>query len=212
MPRGEGGGRPRVEQTKLDSFLKFIRDGNTVRAAAGSAGISQELIYKLLRLGHAERDAGRKTKLAKFIQEFESNRALAESDYVTIVKNASAEDVANARFMLAHINRRRWGDRARLDLYGGVQPIDRAELLRGIQELAKAVRDEVEDPETMQRINAKWKEIIDAWRSGEPEPTRKRRRTDDELGEIEVVGTKALPAATNGNGVENEDTDDSPAL
>jgi hypothetical protein len=206
MPRGDGAGRPRVEQDKLDKFLTFVRDGNTVRAAAGSAGISQELIYKLLRLGHSEREAGKKTKLAKFIHEFEANRALAESDYVTIVKKASTEDVANARFMLAHINRKRWGDRSRVDLYGGVAPIDRAELLRGIQELAKAVRDEVEDPAVLLRINARWKDIIDAWRTGE-DTSSKRRRKGDELEPIEVVESKAITA---GNGDHGEETD-SPA-
>lgn len=204
MPRGQGGGRPRVEQAKLETFLKFIRDGNTVRAAAGSAGISQELIYKLLRLGASEIEDGRKTKLAKFVNEFHENRALAESDYVTIVKTASSEDVANARFMLAHINRKRWGDRSRVDLYGNVQPIDRAELMRGIQELAKAVRDEVEDPAVMARINARWADIISAWKTG-GETNRPRNRRADDLGDVEVVETKALTASTGGSEKGNED-------
>ena len=195
MPRGEGGGRPRVEQDKLDKFLDFIKQGNGIRASVGSAGISHAVFYKLMRIGHAERNAGRKTRLAKFVDKFEEARAIAETDLVKIVRDKSPEDVASARFMLAHINPKRWADRTRIDVHGE-PPIDRADLLRGVQELAKAVRDEVEDPAVMARIDARWADVIEGW-LGKTPARSKRRAGLDELDEVIVDGTKALTAGSD---------------
>lgn len=205
MPRGQGGGRPRVDEKNIKLFLDYIEAGNSIRASAGAARISKAVIYKMMRLGEVDQAAKRRTKFAKFMDSFEHSRAKAETNYVTIVASGAAgdsgkgikPDTSDAKFMLAHINSRRWADRRRIDINGDT-PIDRADLLRGVQELAKAVRDEVEDPEILKRIDARWEDIIESWR-GHAERKRKSRVVGDELEEIVIEERRALPPASNGH-------------
>jgi hypothetical protein len=210
MPRGAGGGRPKVADATLKKFLRFIREGNSIRAAAGSSGMGQQTYYKLAREADADRKDGRKTKLVKFMDSFERARADAETMLAKVVHKSALGDkklqlppnTADARFMLAHINSKRWADRARIDFHGD-PPLDRAELMRGVQELAKAVRDEVEDPLILARIDARWEDIIEGWKG---RPAKKRPFDDDEI----IVDEPKLLTATNGNG-EHHDEPESPA-
>ena len=212
MARGQGGGRPRVSEATLKKFLKLIREGNSIRAAAGSSGMGASTYYKITREAEHDRADGKRTRFVKFMEQYEKARADAETDFAKIVGKSAKGDkkaglppnTADARFMLAHINRKRWGDRARID-FGGEPPIDRGELIRGVQELAKAVRDEVEDPLVLARIMERWQEVIEGWTSAR---SRTRRKEDGGLEVDGVVVEKPIaeiPATTgNGEGSEHE--------
>lgn len=183
-----GAGRPRAyAAAKLTKFLNHIRQGNSLRMAAHACGIQHTTIVEMLRRGKAHRaewgnilpDKDEKSLDHKFLERYEQAVGGGEVDLVKVITTSASDgNTADAKWLLSRRNPKQWGERNSLHITGE-KPIDRAELVRDIGQLATVVRDEIlamtaTEPErfgAITRISERWRDIIAGWSQNGTKPS-----------------------------------------
>jgi hypothetical protein len=167
--RGRGRPSPFNDEKVVGHFLDLLRVGNAIHTAAVVSGLGAVGVHAKLRLGMLLEREGRRGKARDFLNKCREATKAAEVSYVNIVaksaSGATPRAPEDAKWMLEHIARRRWGKK--LDVEHSKEPLlIRDQLVRGIDELALAVQEEVTDvlePEKaqrlLQRIRSRWLDI-----------------------------------------------------
>lgn len=113
MSRKNHGGRPtKLTDEVQRAICRGIRMGNYIETAALLAGVSKQTFYTWVKKGHAEREAGRNGKYARFLDAVEKAQAEAEAlDLAIITKAAREGQWQAAAWRLERKFPDRWGRR-----------------------------------------------------------------------------------------------------
>jgi hypothetical protein len=163
-----GRGRPSgFTKDKVDHFLSLLKVGNAIHTAAIVAGLGAVPVTMRLEQGRRDRRDNRRTAAAQFLIKCEEATKGAEVSFLSVVAGSASGDTekgvkpnpGDAKWMLAHLNRRRWGER--LDVtHRGEQPIARAELANLFRAMMQVIAEEVEDDRTLLAIEKRFRELF----------------------------------------------------
>ena len=106
-------GRPSKLKTARPKILRAIGDAITIRAACRMSGIDDSTFRKWRIQGIKDRDAGKKTELAAFVDAIEEAEARAEAKLVRAVQRKQPLEILKRRFP------KEWGDKKLVALEGG---------------------------------------------------------------------------------------------
>lgn len=176
---------------QLTKAIKMIAKGNSIRVACHTNGIPPATFTAWLQRGKDDEKAwesagdvnapkslqhGLLVRYRKAVGERESTLVSVVHDSAT---DTDSPNVADAKWLLARFNPKRWGEKSTLTL-NGEPPISREELMSTIRQMATVVQEEVmamtctetERIMALNRIEASWTELLAAVRlfGAQPSP------------------------------------------
>jgi len=111
MPR-----RDKLTPERFETIVRAIREGNTYRAAAGLAGVTESTLYNWLERGRKARSG----KYLEFLEAVKKAEAEAEARHVRIVERAAAKNWTAAAWWLERRRPDDWSLKQRVEHSGRI--------------------------------------------------------------------------------------------